>query len=207
VARYLAANLERRTATSARLLDQHRQHLRREVIEHSWKSSSADRSPLLVPQPRLADTSVTVRDGAPRQPVGGGSRDRARDPDQILLGPDAVVAQPAGPAACVSANRVWQRRRIAVGDGGGAYLGQPRSRGVRRGLGEPADDPARRRWPHFDPARVGQQRLDDLLLFRGRAGGTAGVRPWRAATATSGRASGVGGPGGHDRAGRDLSWP
>ena len=61
--------------------------------------------------------------------------------------------------------------------------------------------------PHLDPARVGQQRLDDLLLFRGRAGGTPGVRPWRAATATSGHAPGAGGHRGHDRAGRDLPGP
>src|SRR5215217_2816899 len=84
--------------------------------------------------------------------VGGGSPDRARDPDRTFLGPDAVVAQPAGPAACVSANRVWQRRGIAVGDRGGACLGQPRSWGVRLGMGNTPDDPARRRWPHSDPA-------------------------------------------------------
>ena len=36
-------------------------------------------------------------------------------------------------------------------------------------MGNHADDPARRRWSHLDAARVGQQRLDDLLLFRGRA--------------------------------------
>jgi hypothetical protein len=84
--------------------------------------------------------------------VGGGSPDRARDPDRTFLGPDAVVAQPASPAACVSANRVWQRRGIAVGDRGGACLGQPRSWGVRLGMGNPLDDPARRRWPHSDPA-------------------------------------------------------
>ena len=121
----------------------------------------------------------------------------------FLFRADGVGAESADAAAGVPAHRDRQRRGAAGHDGGRAGLGEYRRVVVYGGLGRAAVGPARRRRGVAGPARVGEQRADDVLLLRLRPGGPPRVRHGRAAgagpagAAGRGRAGRAAGPGRH----------
>ncbi len=95
-------------------------------------------------------------------------------------------------------------QRAARRGGRGAGLGERRPLLLRQRLGDRALDPARRLGHLAEPARVGEQRPDDVLLLRRRARGAARVRCRRAARAPPPRAAGARGARRHGGADRDL---
>src|SRR5207249_1312187 len=111
---------------------------------------------------------------------------------------------PRDPAAPVPGHPDRQRRGAARGDDRRARVGEPESGVVPGRVAHPAVHTPRRRRPVAGPARLGEQRPDDLFLLRGRAGGPARVRPGRAARAQPPGHAGAGGPRRDDRADRHL---
>ena len=94
---------------------------------------------------------------------------------------------------------------VLLGGGGrGAGLGQHRPLLLRERLAHRALDPGRRLGHLPGPARVGQQRPDDVLLLRRRARGAARVRRRRAARAPPPDPAGARRPRRDGRPGRDL---
>ena len=113
-------------------------------------------------------------------------------------------AEPPDAAAPVPAHPDRQRRGAARSDDRRARVGEPEPGVLPGRVAHPAVHPSRRRGRLAGPARLGEQRPDDLLLLRGRAGGPARVRPGRAARAQPSDHAGAGGPGRNDRADRHL---
>ena len=96
-------------------------------------------------------------------------------------GADLHAAGRGGTAAVVPAHRVRQRRRPRARHRRRAGVGQRRPRLVRVVLADGPVDPDRRARRDPGPADLGEQRPDDVLLPRRRAGGTARDRPRRPA--------------------------
>src|SRR5207244_1288870 len=89
----------------------------------------------------------------------------------------------ADPAPGVPAHGDWRRGRPARSRGRGARLGERRRLVVRLPVEHDALDPGRWRERRARLPPLGEQRPDDLLLLRRRAGGATGVRPRGAAGA------------------------
>ena len=141
-----------------------------------------------------------ARPGSRRRRAGRGGRELPavapvdetggqRDAGIAVLRPDGVGAERPDAAAGVPAHGDGRRRGPAGRGRRGAGLGEHRRVVVRLALGDDALDRRRRRGRRARPARVGQQRADDVLLLRRRAGGATGVRSRRAARAAAVRAA------------------
>ena len=98
-------------------------------------------------------------------------------------------AEPRDPAPRVPADRDGQRGVPARRGRRRARVGERRRVVLRVGVEHHVLDPARGRGRLDGPARVGQQRPDDVLLLRRGARGAARARPRRAARAPPLRAA------------------
>src|SRR3954451_6950415 len=108
------------------------------------------------------------------------------------------------PAARVPAHRERRRGGAARSDGGGARVGERGRLFLRAAVGLRARDRPRRQRDRADPARVGEQRADDVLLLRAGSGGATRVRPRRPSRARAIRAPVAGVGRRHARHGGDL---
>ncbi len=119
--------------------------------------------------------------------------------------PDGMDAEPPDAAPFLPEHRDGQRR-VSPGRGRRrAAVGERGLRVVRARLDDDALDPARLALDLDGPARLDQQRPDDVLLLRDRARGAARVRPRRAARASAGGAAAARRPRRDGRARADLS--
>ena len=112
--------------------------------------------------------------------------------------------KPGDAAAGVPAHRNRQCGGFARRGRGGTCLGEHRRLVVRLALEDEAVDRPGRCRDRAGSSPVGEQRVDDLLLFRRWARGAPGVRPGRATGAAAVRVAAVGGDRRHGGGRCDL---
>ena len=188
----LCRDRHRRGGRNGGLLRRRRHHARDRVV----RRLSAG------PRPRFA-ARIVHRVEPPSHPALPEPLQPVRKPVDLQRA-HRVGAQSARAAARLPRHRDRQRQRAARRRRRGAGLGQRRPLLLRRRLGDRALDPARRLGHLAEPARLGEQRPDDVLLLRRRARGAARVRRRRAARAPPPRPAGAGGARRHGAADRDL---